>query len=121
MEKRKVFHVMDLKKAIGWVLGGAIAITPIAGAVAPAALASTPGQGSSVIIHSGRLAVTRYVSELERNTGQHLVDIDFTGDRSADVQILPDGLKPENRSNMDSIKDVFKNNGFDDVTYWAVL
>lgn len=119
--------MFNFKKAAGWILGGAICLVPVAGLADSAANADATSvtrqadNSGKQLIHSGRDAVTRYLNQQERTVGCKLVNVEFTGDRSAEVQILEEGWKPEHKVDMDSIRDVFTKNGFTKVLYWSVL
>ncbi|MFW9214762.1 hypothetical protein ACOJA0_06330 [Corynebacterium amycolatum] len=116
-----------LKKTGVWGVGALVLAAPVGTAAqavaAPVTSADTavvaPGKGG--FLHSGKLAVNRYVFELEHRDGKDYVNITFTGDHSADVQIMPDGMTPEGKKKVDQIGDVLKLNGYNDVHYWAVL
>lgn len=80
-----------------------------------------PSQQSQSVLPSGQLAVDRFVAELEQETGKKYVKIKYTGSDSANIQILPAGMKPEGKEKVKEIEEVLKLNGYTDLQWWAVL
>lgn len=117
----------NMKKLAGWVMGALVLTAPIATATEAAAtvteMSSKPATAPAgqKYLHTGELAVNRFVWEMEHKDGKDYVNIKFTGDHSADVQIMPDGMTKEGQDKVDQIDKVLKLNGYDDVHYWAVL
>ncbi|MDO5030779.1 MAG: hypothetical protein Q4E11_09420 [Corynebacterium sp.] len=112
----------------GWALTPIVFAIPIfiaanAGAtpVGAANDTATTHQAQRSILHTGKAAVDRFVTNLEAADGKDYVNIKFTGDHSAEVQILPDGMTDEGQQKVDQITDVLKLNGYDDIRFWAVL
>lgn len=112
----------------GWALTPIVFAIPIliansagASTVETADDAATSCQTQREVLHSGKAAVDRFVSDLENTDGKNYVNITYTGDHSADVQILPDGMTDEGDQKVDQITDVLKLNGYDDIHFWAVL